>query len=444
MIYLFLIFVIGCGQNQVFHQKKWTRDQTQAEKQKLLNEIHQQSWQDSQVVEFSNYKVENSTQTVSGQIIFGSFLKTVKSNNSDFDSISVGFFNNNLKPNIEWISDAQINKVYDDFLDKSYKILSFRRVWLHRNNKIEPGVFFALENKKGVFEKILNSKLEVIQESSPESFFDTSTQVYPLGPKRSELNQVWLHDLLDFRKLSTTRLLISSEAKNSDLDLRNSVKYEPLDIRFDQVQAFFHLENSLKWFEKKFNYRPAQKIEAIVNFGHPDKTNAAFYYAGKIRIGDGDGVNYSKLAHDPSIVIHEAAHSVIETVARLPFEGEGGSINEGFADFFAAAQLNNPYMGEVAFLKGPYKRNLNHLVRWDARSGGLYHDSHILSGLLWEIRSSLGESASLKLASLLLVEMNPKTNFQDLAEMLPRLIDRHFEPGEIRKVKSILKTRGFP
>lgn len=408
-----------------------------------MNEIQQHTWVPPQVVEFSNFKIENSTQLIQDQVVLESYVKTVKEGHLKFNSIAVGYFTNKNK-NLAQIDEQFIEKNKAHYLKENYKIHSSQKVFFHNKNKIEPGVLFTLENNLGVTQKVLNSKNEIVFETSPESFFDATTQVYPLGPKRSNLNEVWIQELLDYRQLSTLRSLITSDAKNSQIDLRHSIKFDPQDIRFDQVQAFFHIENALKWFEKKFNYRPIQKVEAVVNFGYPDKSNAAFYFGGKIRIGDGDGVSYAKLAHDPSIIIHETAHSVIETVARLPFEGEGGSINEGFADFFAAVQLNNPFMGEVAFLKGPYKRNLNHIVKWDSRTGGLYHDSHVLSGLLWEIHSTFGESVSLKIASLLLVEMNPKTNFQELSEMLPRLIDQNFEPKQIRQLKLILKSRGFP
>ncbi len=435
--------VAGCSQDSAFIRETWYQTQSEGDRQRLLTKLNESNWLNLKTVEFSDFKVENSTQTHNKIPILGSYLKVVSRAQSEPYLIHLGAQLKLKKMDFEDFTSETLDKMHKELQKTEAKIISHEKVFVQNQSRLVPGVRFILEKKSGVLEKVLDSKLNVIWETAPASFFDVSTKIYPLGPKRSELVQVWLQDMLDLQKISTQRSSVLSGNSNSKIDLSQSIQFDPQDRRFDQVQAFFQLEKSLKWFEEFFNYRPFNKIEMVVNFGYPDKTNAAFYHGGKIRIGDGDGISYSQLALDPSIVIHESAHSVIEAVARLPFDGEGGSLNEGFADFFAAVQLNNPFLGEVSYLKSPFKRNLNEVVKLTEKNGGLYHDSLILSGLLWEIHSALGSKASLKVVSLLLIEMHPQSNFQSLSELLPKIVSQNFEPLEVKKLNGLLKNRGF-
>ena len=164
--------------------------------------------------------------------------------------------------------------------------------------------------------------------------------------------------------------------------------------------------------------RFAERLHAVVGVGYPEKTNTAFYFENKIRLGRGDDIDYAMLAADPSIVYHESFHGLIDGLARLPFEGEGGSLNEGFADFFTCAALNRPFVGESAYLKAPYKRTIQSAMTLAEKTGGLYHDSQIISSLLWEIRTKLGNAKSLKIAADTLVELNPNSDFTDFNNQL--------------------------
>lgn len=178
--------------------------------------------------------------------------------------------------------------------------------------------------------------------------------------------------------------------------------------------------------------------------GAPDKTNAAFYYQNKIRLGKGDERTYSNIPQDPSIVIHESVHAVIDAIAGLPFEGEGGSLNEGFADFFTALQINSPHMGGVAYLKGPYRRSIENSLSVAERTGALYHDSGIISGTLWELRKVLGVSQARELASLTLNRMHYYSGFDEFGEELKKVVRSYLKnEEEIIKATRVLEKRGF-
>jgi len=69
---------------------------------------------------------------------------------------------------------------------------------------------------------------------------------------------------------------------------------------------------------------------------------------------------------DPSVVFHEVAHAYVDELAGLPSQGEGGALNEGFADFFAAAIADNPAIGPLRDLYGK-TGNASALERLQAR-----------------------------------------------------------------------------
>src|SRR5690606_24637168 len=139
------------------------------------------------------------------------------------------------------------------------------------------------------------------------------------------------------------------------------------------------------------------KIGVLTDVGYPEKTNAAFYYNGLVRLGAGDDVVFSRISWDPSIVAHEISHGVIDQISRLPFEGEGGSVNEGFADTLTTFFLESPRLGENSYKMAPFKRTVEAKVHWSHRNGGLYHDSALVSGLFWEMRTKLDSAKTLKL-----------------------------------------------
>jgi Zn-dependent metalloprotease len=158
----------------------------------------------------------------------------------------------------------------------------------------------------------------------------------------------------------------------------------------------------------------------------------------------GDDEIYSHLSQDPSVVIHESVHALVDVVAGLPFEGEGGSLNEGFADYFTAVQLNNPNMAEASYLKGPFRRSVVNSVTLNDKNGGLYHDSAIVSGTLWDLRERFGNIVGLRLASLTLNRLVPGSDFKDFGDSLHVVLESELgNAGDLQAGKEILRKRGF-
>lgn len=314
-----------------------------------------------------------------------------------------------------------------------------------KNNYYELQWRVVYGDKKGVpWEVRLNQNLEVrsVQRVGSQ-FHDTVAWVFPQGPKKSSLQEVHFKDLLLNPTLSNSRVFVSSQADLKISDVEEPLKYALEDSRFDQVQVFYYLNESLIWFEKNLNFKLPFQIQAEVYVGAPDKTNSAFYYQGKIRIGQGDDEIYSRIPQDPSIVIHESVHALVESIAQLPYEGEGGSLNEGFADFFTALQLGTPNMGESAYLKGPFRRTvLNDLTLKD-KNDGLYHDSGIISGTLWELTTKLGIDKGKKLALLTLNRLTPISDLKDFGQVLKLVARDNLVAADQDVAMAIILKRGF-
>jgi len=268
-----------------------------------------------------------------------------------------------------------------------------------------------------------------------------SASVFPEGPLKSELQQVFLKNLTG-RTLQSSLLKVSTRADLTAEAEDNQFVYPVEDSRFEQVQVYFYINRSMNWFQKTFGFILPFQLEAETSLGYPDKTNTAFYFDHKIRLGEGDNEVFSKIPLDPTIVTHESIHAVIEAVARLPYEGEGGSLNEGFADYFTTTQFDNPRLGETAYKKAPFKRTVENNWSPADRTGGLYHDSGIISGLFWALQKDLGAAPAQQLAWNTLLRMNPKSNFESFKTEVMDLVSK-MDADSQKKADLVLKSRGW-
>lgn len=445
---LFILTLSSCSYHASEKSVSWHKGEGAEKYSSALLELYSNDWKEIGQSQFAGYQIAFHSQVLKERDIEESYSKIVEIENTREPYIlSAQFYKKGLLPLFS--SRESAPAVKEKFFSRypeyqTVKMESFDAVVGTNKQQLVPLWRGRFMQNSQLWEILLTNSLHIVSIKRLGSHLDVQASVFPKGYKRSELTQVMLPEIYEADRLSSARVLVVSEVPHSSLNVHNPLIFSPQDLNFDQVQAYFNLDSSLRWFEEKFGYKPYQKIEAIVHLGYPEKTNAAFYYGGKIRVGTGDGVSYSHLAQDPSILIHESAHSVIEAVARLPFDGEGGSLNEGFADFFACVQLGSPFVGENAYLKGPFKRNISELVRLEQKNGGLYHDSLILSGLLWAYYKELGEKASLKIASKLLVEMSPLSDFSELKTLLPKVLYDVLEPVELKKALRISRERGFP
>ena len=304
--------------------------------------------------------------------------------------------------------------------------------------------FDLLQKDSSGVERVWVSPGYVIMKREPVSLnFDSEASVFTLENK-GVLQEVLFQGLMDAPILESRTHRVTSQSPLSLPAVKDHLAYPIDDPRFDQLQAFYFVEKALEFFTTQLNFTIPYAINVETSVGYPQNTSAAFTYQNQIRLGHGDGEVYGPLARDPSIVIHEVAHVLNDVVAHLPTQGEGGSLNEAFADFFAASYLNSPLMAQGTYLKGPYKRSLEDVIRYSEKNGGLYHDSQIVSGTLWELRSKMGSVLTQKLALKTLAHLGPANSLDEFPKALEAAAAEMLTPEQTQLIKAVLMERQWP
>lgn len=289
----------------------------------------------------------------------------------------------------------------------------------------------------------VSPEYEFLRRERVSSHMDMPAWVFPVE-NQAQIREVLLRNLLQAPVLKSRTHQVLSQAPQKASPEQAPLNYPLEDPRFDQVQSFYFVQKALEFMAKELDFSLPVAVEVETAMGYPKKTNAAFTYRNQIRLGTGDDVTYKGLARDPSVVIHEVGHILTESLAHLPTQGEGGSLNEAFADYFAASYLNNPRMGHASFLKGPQKRNLEDVTPFSARTGGLYHDSLIVSGTLWELRSKFGPTVMNKVALRTLTRLGPAQSLGEFPRALLEASREFLTSDQLQTVSQVLRQRQWP
>lgn len=396
-------------------------------------------------------KIVLQTEKIDGVEVEGSYFKKISYNGQD-EFIAYHWPQNiplTLRNEL-FLVKAQRPFVLRRFL-KNHSALSERDLWLGPSLVVnldeEPEILWRLvfqETDGSLQAYFLNPHLDVVRQGRIGSqFIEATAQLFPEGPLKSGLQQVVLRSLLSNKELSSPGVKVSTESNLLAIPGENNeLNFATTDVRFSQVQAFFYVSEALAWFEKTLQFHLPFIVEVETQKGFPDKTNTAFYFQHKIRLGDGDGDTYDRIPTDPSIVTHETMHAVIEAVAGLPYEGAGGSLNEAFSDFMTAVQLNNPKLGEASYKKGPFKRTIENNLDFQDMNGGLYHDSTVVSGLLWSMYKINGPEVGLNIAWLSLLRLTPMSDFTSFKQELLSVLEKE-SPATQKRSLAELKKRGW-
>jgi Zn-dependent metalloprotease len=398
-------------------------------------------------ITYQNKKIEFSRQLQNNIPVYGSFVKVIRDRSNVVSVQANTIDEKNLKAKDTSSANQsayskEIAKAGANF--NKVEILSVEPVVFVEDSKAHYYTLVSLFDRTGAPYEVFfdeNSKIIKIKNTGAE-FSDVTASVYPEGPKLSQLTEMLLSGLKTDPTISNSQLTVTSEAPKKITLGSGALKFDPQDDRFDQLQAFYYIDKTMTWISSVLKVQ-LNPLNAVVWMGYPEKTNSAFYFQQKIRLGKGDDQAYANIAHDATIVSHETFHAMIEGLARLPYEGEGGSLNEAFADFFTCLMLNRPYLGESSYLKGPYKRSLVNTSNLSEKNGGLYHDSLIVSGTLWELKEKLGVDKARALALEALVRLNPVSNFSSFSEKIRTVGAEQLSTDDLMVLQQTLANRGF-
>lgn len=398
--------------------------------------------------QFKENKISFSKQEFNGVLIRDSFVKTVYQKND-----SPLFLRAQFLENIPTGASRRIQKIKDQLpelrtlLTKSvgekYKSI-IEPVDVELDSEAQVILYAIVSDSLGEYYKISwDSDLRLLSEERVGSrFHDGVGWVFPDSPLRSQVTDVTIKELSGDGTLSGRSVNVTTEAPQRAQSEELYFKFPIQDEKFDQVQAYHHIHRSLDWFYEQMGWSLHQPLKVVLSVGYPLKTNTAFYYQGQIRIGSGDDVVYSRIPLDPSIIIHETAHALIDNVAKLPHQGEGGSVNEAFADFFTASFLNSPRMAEYSYKRAEFKRTLDNEKVMSDKKGALYADSLIISGTFWEIRQKLNPEKAINFAEQILMRLSPATDFTDLQKQAKEVLLELPEEDK-KQIELILIKRGW-
>lgn len=273
---------------------------------------------------------------------------------------------------------------------------------------------------------------------------DGRAMVFPKGPGLGPLEERPLLDLNGDGTISGRLLKVFSALDLKVWSPEFKFFYAQDDRRFDLGQAYFTIAEGFRWLKEHLGVEIQRPIEVKLHVGDNGVSNAAFYHQNTIYLGTGDGRVYKDMIRDPSVLLHEGIHAVIDSYAGLPSEGEGGGFNEGFADLFTALVLDNPRMGEVSYLQGPYRRTLEHnLQAYKDFKPGVYQNGSIVAATFWDMKPALGTDLTAKLAFRTLVRLGRGAKFDDFPSALSSAADGLLTTAQKATALQAARSRGW-
>ncbi|MBI4601423.1 MAG: M36 family metallopeptidase [Planctomycetes bacterium] len=237
---------------------------------------------------------------------------------------------------------------------------------------------------------------------------------------------------------------------------------------FEQTMVYYYLHLALAYAGTIGRPNPLERTliaEARFARGGEEELNAFFDPAtGKVHFGT-QGVD---LAEDATVILHELGHALQDAAAStpaLPFGAthEGGSMGEGFGDYWAVSVLSEFIAHEPrfighwvtygdldlpfgdAFFKATHRRVDSDKV-WprDADPGRDIHlDGEIWSAALFEIRNILGRDDANRLVLDSHYRLQPDAGFQEGSQALLDANQSLFGGAREEELKAILMRRGL-
>lgn len=401
---------------------------------------------------YKNTSVHFSFQNFDGAPVSNTFIKKVEADGASIQRVHAGIY---PQPKLELLHGFKkkldvnsLRREMESLLPKATHSVTTDFEYAEENGVLRSHLLLDAELVDGsLWRGSFDDKAHLIELRQLGSRFANSIEakvtVYDRGPRFGSLSEVLLKNILISPTVSNSQVLVTSESSQKITNIASTMKFDTKDERFDQLQAFFYITRVADWMKENLSVTLPNQLTAVVSVGFPEATNTAFYFQNKIRFGRGDDVTYSALTSDPSIVYHETFHAMIDAIAHLPFEKQGGSLNEAFADFFTCVALDRPFLGESSFLKGPFKRSLEVDYKLSEKNGGLYHDSQIVSGFLWSLKSEFGKVVSLKIAMETLIRLHPMSDFEDFNTIIASVAKQNLKTDQLAAFAEMMHKKGF-
>lgn len=446
------ICILGCQKNLELTRYRWSTHSKES-KPEIQSNLFGKT---ESTVQVFDEIVERSSQRIGGAIVDSSFLQKVSSTKGKIQYLTAQYEDkdfSNLAPQAEKLRTLRytaLETVKRKYLDLKTASHIFEPEVVISGTSDKPKLQYQFEyipkDSSAVYSMRVSPAFAIESIKRVEHCFQESrSMVFPIGPKLSDLMEIMLKPLIGDGSLTSPRVLVNSEDGQKAVAENGEFLFGPDDPRFDHVQAFFFAQKTLNYAETHWDFNLPFPIKIGLRAGYPNKMNTAYYYKGLVRLGEGDGVGYKNIPRDPSIVTHEVAHAIIDSLSGMGTEGETASINEAFADYLTASMWENPELGHTAFMRRPFTRTVNNKITFAEKNGGLYHDSGILSGTFWDIEQKLGVKKTQKLALKTIVRLGSHPMFADIRPIVLESVKAaEFTADDTDIVNRILDERGWP
>lgn len=447
---LIIIWSVGCGnashiQSNRFNFTTVKESNLPAEQLKILAALKQQP-----DIMVHKDRIYRTPQIWKNMEVRGTWQHLVIDADGQWTAASYGRVSEKELPNkVVELNKAQLISAAMSNRRENFRVLSnSKQVLIHGLWGYTPHVLVDVmaRDESQVYEATISKKGRLVR-LRPKGFELASglARVYPGNPSQTSLEEIEIKNLAGDGRLSAPWLELQSAINELPYDKNNIFLFQPAEMIFSAVQAYFFAARAMDWYRTQLHLELKKPLSIKVHVGSTPHSNVAFYYNNQVRLGEGDGIQYQGMARDPSIVTHEVSHAYVEMLSGLPFEGEGGSYSEAFADFFTAIQLSNPHMGNYAYKKGPYKRSLENNLRADKDfRKAMYNDSQIISGTFWDFTKVLEHSVVESLAVEFLVRLGPGGQFQDFTGVLKESATaQNLSKSQVQSIQEILEKRGW-
>lgn len=221
----------------------------------------------------------------------------------------------------------------------------------------------------------------------------------------------------------------------------------------EQSNVYFWLNQYFKFLERELGFRPEHHLRVMTNRNYSDvmsgdaQKNNAFFMPSDMSLSflpASKSILFKLLqgkinrsGYDASVIVHEASHYIFHHLFPHAVNDEIGGLNEGFADYFASAFLQNPKIGMV-MLRGKAMRDASTPVDGSGKFKSYapkmeVHDlGERVTYALWSARENSDDKREmdrLVIDAVIDLARNPYSSVHDfkekMLERLPSVVSSH-------------------
>jgi Zn-dependent metalloprotease len=246
----------------------------------------------------------------------------------------------------------------------------------------------------------------------------------------------------------------SSTTRKRAFDAANNFIFDRSNDEFSETMGYYYIDYAERYIQSLgfTDVNNRQQVFAVNRL----KADNSFYSPSNLEISFGIGGVDD--AEDAEVILHEYGHSIQDN--QVPGFGsslEGGSMGEGFGDYWAAS-VNAQFSGGFQDVC---------LAEWDATSysssnppclrrldstkhypedlhGEVHDDGEIWSAALWQIRGTIGATNSDRLVIASHFLLSPFASFDQGANALVMAGKTlGYSNRQLNQIRNILSNRGF-